>query len=87
MGGNEMEYRIVAIKMEERQKTAVKVQDVLTEYGCLIKVRLGLHNVAPDQCSPTGLILLEVIVNDPKAGEMLDSLNAIEGVQAKEIII
>lgn len=82
-----MEYRIVAIKTEERQKTAVKVQDILTEFGCVIKVRLGLHNVGPDQCSPSGLILSEVVANDPKAGEMLDSLNAVEGVQAKEIII
>jgi hypothetical protein len=82
-----MEYRIVAIKMDARQNTAVKVQDILTEYGCLIKVRLGLHNVISDQCSSSGLILLEVIIDDPRVLEMLKLLNGIEGVQAKELII
>lgn len=82
-----MEYRIVAVKMDDRQNTAVKVQDILTEYGCVIKVRLGLHNVVPGQCSPSGLVLLEVVPDDPKVEEMLKSLDSIEGVSAKELVI
>ena len=51
---------IVAILQENRVETAPKVQDVLTEYGCHIRVRLGLHDAALDACTNTGLILLQM---------------------------
>lgn len=82
-----MDYKLVAIKMENRQKTAVEVQDILTENGCLIKVRLGLHDIGSEVCSAAGLILLQVNPEDPQVEEMLKELNAIPEVSAKDLVI
>lgn len=51
---------IMAILQENRSETATKVQDLLTKYGCFIRVRLGLHESAIDACSNTGIILLQL---------------------------
>ena len=82
-----MDYKLVAIKMENRQKTAVEVQDILTENGCLIKVRLGLHDIGSEVCSASGLILLQVSPSDPQVEEMLKQLNSIDEVSAKDMVI
>ena len=51
---------IMAILQKHRSDTAAKVQDVLTKYGCYIRVRLGLHDSEIDACSDTGMILLQL---------------------------
>lgn len=82
-----MEYIITAIKIEKRENSAVKVQNILTEYGCIIKVRLGLHDVPSDTCTSSGLVLLEIINHDNKLNEMLEKLNSVDGVTAKTLLI
>lgn len=82
-----MDYKLVAIKMEKRQVTAVKVQNILTENGCYIKVRLGLHDVGSEVCSSSGLILLEVHTGEPQIDKMIEQLNRIDGVVAKDLVI
>jgi hypothetical protein len=54
---------IMGFVLHERVKTASKVQELLSKYGCEINTRLGLHVTSEDTCSPQGLILLE-FVND-----------------------
>lgn len=74
---------IVAILQENRVETAPKVQDVLTEYGCYIRVRLGLHDAALDACSNTGLILLQMCGENMPIREMQAKLTAIPNVKVK----
>ena len=52
---------IMGFILHERIKTASKVQELLTSYGCEINTRIGLHVASPDTCSSQGLILLEFI--------------------------
>lgn len=52
--------KIMVILQKNRSNTASKVQDVLTKYGCYIRVRLGLHEAGIDTCSDTGMILLQL---------------------------
>jgi len=52
---------IMGFVLHERVKTASKVQELLSKYGCDINTRLGLHVASPESCSPQGLILLEFI--------------------------
>ena len=78
-----MTYKVILIKIDLRSTEAGKVQQVLTDYGCSIKVRLGLHEVSKEFCANDGLIVLEVEGNDLK--EMMDKLNAINLVTAKMI--
>lgn len=52
---------IMGIKLQERVKSATKVQELLTKYGCEISTRIGLHVASQESCSPQGLIVLEFI--------------------------
>jgi|WetSurMetagenome_2_1015567.scaffolds.fasta_scaffold901107_1 hypothetical protein len=51
---------IMAIKLSKRRNEAIAMQETLTKYGCLIKMRLGLHE-AGEFCSEEGIILLQLV--------------------------
>ncbi|MFW5627995.1 MAG: hypothetical protein ACOCG6_02020 [Candidatus Cloacimonadaceae bacterium] len=80
-----MTYQIVLIKIDSRGTDAVKVQEVLTEFGCNIKVRLGLHEVTEEKCANDGLVILEVGGEKAEIKDMIEKLNAIEYVNAQHI--
>ncbi len=74
---------IVAILQERRVETAPKVQDILTEFGCDIRVRLGLHDAGMDSCSNTGLILLQYCGGKDKVQEFERKLKTLPNVKVK----
>ncbi len=82
---NEDQIRLMGVLIKERQKVATKVQEILTEYGCSIKTRLGMHEATDDKCAPHGLIILELTGKANEMMEMEEKLNAIESVEAKNI--
>jgi len=61
-----MEKTILLCLIDGRKKSAVNVQKILTEWGCLIKTRLGIHDGVLDNCSESGLIILELVVKKRK---------------------
>lgn len=74
---------IMGIEIGNREESAVKVQELLTAHGCIIKTRLGLHDVSHG-CSSNGLILLEFERNESGEHDRLrEELNAIDTVVAK----
>lgn len=73
----------MAISQENRVETAVKVQDVLTRYGCSIRIRLGLHDAALDTCSTRGLILLQLCGEETPVRKMQAELEEIADVKVK----
>ncbi len=78
---------IVIISVEHRKNTAVAVQEVLSEYGCLIKTRLGITDSTPKKCSQTGLIILEFLGNKREVTLMTKKLSKIVGVVVKAVSI
>lgn len=79
---------IMGIQLKERKETATNVQHVLTDYGCIIKTRIGLHNEADNgkSCNEDGLIILELINNVKEECEKLkNDLTNIDGVEVKII--
>lgn len=50
---------IMGIEIGLREEDALKVQKLLSEHGCSIKTRLGLHEASDSLCSSTGLVILE----------------------------
>jgi hypothetical protein len=78
-----MTYKVVLIKIDHRATEATRVQGILTDFGCNIKVRLGLHEVSKEFCANDGLVILEVEGETSIIQEMLDQLNAIEYVKAQ----
>ncbi len=77
-----MIYKVILVKIDHRSSEATKVQDILTKYGCNIKVRLGLHEVSKEFCANDGLVILELEGNKEDNNEMLAALNAVEYVTA-----
>ena len=78
-----MTYKVIMIKIDHRSTEAGKVQQILTEYGCNIKVRLGLHEVTKEYCANDGLIILEVEGSQEELNAITDSLNKVDYVQAR----
>lgn len=71
---------IMGIKLDNRAHTAIEFQKILTKFGCIIKTRLGLHDVSDNKCAPNGIILLEVI--DDKESEIFEKeLCTIDGIE------
>jgi len=82
-----MIYTIFGIHVPNRAKLATNVQTVLTEYGCNIRTRIGLHNVDKDSCATNGLLLLEMYGKETSFKEMMAKLKAIDnGIDVQQMI-
>lgn len=79
-------YHVMAVTVNYRSKNAGGIQNVFTKYGCLIKVRLGLHE-AGDVCSEVGLIILQLTGTGEEITAFENELNSIEGIKAKTMEI
>jgi hypothetical protein len=76
---------VLGVHITDRVKQVAKVQGLLSEYGCLIRTRLGLHETSQKTCSPTGLLLLE-LVDDAKIDELSTKLSGVEGVEVQRMV-
>lgn len=79
------DHYIMAVHITDRLKEAVEVQKLLTAYGDQIKTRLGLHEIATGEAGLNGLLLLELVPPQKRAQELCDKLNAIAGVEVKQM--
>jgi len=79
-------HRILGVHITERVLHVPSVQEVLTEYGCWIKTRLGLHEADSAFCSPNGLILLELLDEEKKADELKARLEQIDGIEVQHML-
>jgi len=76
---------IMGIEVGNREDSALNVQKVLTESGCIIKTRLGLHE-AVNICSSKGLILLEFVQDKEKeVKEFEEKISKIEDVKVQKM--
>lgn len=80
------DFNIMIIKVNHRIQKAPDMQEILTKYGCNIKVRLGLHEMG-NACSNQGLILLQVCGDDKVIDAFREELCSLDGVNAKCIKI
>jgi hypothetical protein len=78
-----MNKTVLIILVGNRKDSAVKVQQVLTAWGCLIKTRLGIHDGVLDNCSDHGLIILELYGSREQKDELARKVSLIEGVSSK----
>ena len=82
-----MESTIMAVTIDPRSLHAPQVQTVLTKHGCIIQTRLGLHEVRPDSCSETGLIILHIHSDLDEVKILEKELLDVEGVKVKYMIL
>ena len=74
---------ILGVHVAQRTRHTAKVQKILSDYGCSIRTRLGLHEAGDGFCSPNGLILLEVV---NQAAELAAALAQVPGVSVKKMV-
>jgi hypothetical protein len=77
---------ILGVHITDRIRHVDAVQHLLTEYGCSIRTRLGLHEADKGFCSPNGLLVLEMTDDEKTADALAAKLNAVEGVEAKKMV-
>lgn len=81
-----METRILGIQVKDRQNDAAQLQQVLTNYGCFIKTRLGLHEMSSDNCSSKGLIILELMGSSEDMQKVEDKVKALKGIEVQKMV-
>lgn len=74
--------QIMVVSVAQRESTATKVQGVLTEFGCSIRTRLGLHDQSDGVCSERGILVLQLCSTEETSKALESKLNGIEGVKA-----
>lgn len=82
-----METVIMALTIEPRSKHAPNVQEILTKYGCIIKMRIGMHETGENDCSQRGLIVLHICAKKDQIEEFNQELLSIEGVKTNYMTI
>ena len=79
------EIRILGLHVTDRAGEAVKIQDLLTKFGCSIKTRLGLHEVNENICSSCGIILLELTGDKAECDKLESELLKVEGLDVQKM--
>jgi hypothetical protein len=80
------QHIILGVHITNRIHHVRSVQEILTEYGCSIRTRLGLHEADTGFCSPNGLLILEMTDDLTTTQQLADKLNAIEGVEVQTMV-
>jgi hypothetical protein len=84
---DEMAKRIVlGVQVTKRVQNVPLVQSILTEYGCNIKTRLGLHEVTESNCSTVGLLIIETYGDEKTILEMEAKLRAVQGLVVQKMV-
>jgi hypothetical protein len=79
-------HLIFGVHVTDRATQVPRMQSLLSEYGCNIKTRIGLHHVDENACSPRGLILLEMYGDMGVCRDLKKKLAALEGVDVQEML-
>lgn len=77
---------VLGVLLTNRIQEAPAFQKLITDYGCFIRTRIGLHNVTDEICSVAGLILLEMFGEEAKILELEEKLRAWEGVKVQKMV-
>ena len=78
-----MAKTLLIILVGKRKETAVKVQQILTAWGSIIKTRLGIHDGVMDNCSDEGLLILELHGTEEQKNELARKVEVLTGVSSQ----
>jgi hypothetical protein len=82
-----MSKRIVlGIQINNRTVNVPDVQKILTEHGCNIRTRLGLHDVSETTCAPGGLLILDTFGEEAAILDMETKLQKVPGLVVKKMV-
>lgn len=75
---------ILGIKLPNKLNNAVEFQKILTDFNCIIKMRIGMNN-SSIFCSSSGIILLQ-IDNKPEAVMLEKTLLEISEIEIQRMV-
>lgn len=74
---------VVVLLIGKRVESAVKVQEILTKNGDIIRTRLGINREPGNNDPGSGFIFLELCGPDDKMEKLCTELNTIPSVKAE----
>lgn len=74
---------VAVILVGKRVESAVKVQQILTDNGDIIKTRLGLNREMSKDEDAAGFLFLELCGDEHRTKNLCDDLNDIADVKAE----
>ncbi len=75
---------IIGVKLSDKVCNAVKFQEILTEFNCIIKLRIGINNSSLF-CASDGIVLLQV-ENTDNSLKLEQALLNISGIEIQRMI-
>lgn len=78
-----MKKSVLLVLIGKRKDEAIKVQQILTGWGCIIKTRLGIHDGVMENCSDEGLLILELQGTEEQREELTRKIAVLPGVSSK----
>ena len=82
-----MAKTILGVQLINRMKDAAEFQNLLSKYGCIIQTRIGLHSVSNDACSPSGVIVLDLLEDaDEETKKFEAELSSFENVKFQKMV-
>jgi len=82
-----MRKDILLVFLSNRVETAVKFQQILTENGCIIKTRLGLHEGTEQECKNYGLIFIELMGTVDENKKLAIQLKTIANLKVEHVVM
>lgn len=82
-----MATTILGIRLDKRNQNALYLQEILSHHGCIIKSRIGLHDVDKNRCSTSGVILLELIGTAKENTSLEKAIKSIKGVKLQKMAL
>jgi hypothetical protein len=76
---------VLGIQVTNRVEKIPDVQKILTDYGCNIRTRLGLHEASKKVCSQLGLLILDTCGEEAEILEMEKKLKKVKGLVVKKM--
>jgi len=77
---------VLGIHIQDRVKQVPDIQKMFTQFGCNIKMRLGLHEAGDSSCSPAGLILLDTTGEESQINALADQLGSHDGIDVQKLV-
>ena len=76
---------IIGILIEDKRENVGKVQEILSEFCCDIRTRLGINDYDKKMCASRGIVLIDVPRGE-NADKIKTKLNSIQNVTIKEMV-
>ena len=85
MAAKKDSHVVLAVHVTDRMEKVPLVQKTLSQFGDVIRTRIGLHEVSKDYSSPGGILILDV-VRESKARDLQKALDKIKGIETKLVV-